>query len=100
MPDLDEVVVVDRLKINTSSDPSGNKLRNKINKIDHNEPDEPSLAFFTTVREIWLSAPIGYFLWLEGSWESLYIGGEKPEWLKDGDRVKITIQKDDSECQV
>lgn len=94
MSEVNEVITPERLRRNISDDPGGNKLRNKINKIDPNEPDAPSITFHTTVRDVYLSAPVGWFLWLEGSWESLYVGADKPEWLKEGDRVKITIQKE------
>jgi hypothetical protein len=35
---------------------------------------------------------LGYYLLLDGSWESLYIGEEEPE-LKVGDNVEVIIQK-------
>jgi hypothetical protein len=34
----------------------------------------------------------GWFMLLEGSWEWLFVGAEKPDFAP-GDRVKITIAK-------
>lgn len=55
-------------------------------------------------REIWISGvkdeakfrteSLGYFVLLEGSHEAICLGTEPPE-LKVGDRVKITIEKED-----
>lgn len=36
--------------------------------------------------------PLGWFLHLEGSHEVIFMGIEKPE-LKDGDKIRITIEK-------
>lgn len=36
----------------------------------------------------------GWFVLLEGSWEALYLGPEKPG-LVAGDKVKITLEKVD-----
>jgi hypothetical protein len=36
---------------------------------------------------------MGWFMLLEGSWESLYIGETKPEEFKVGDRVEVTIAR-------
>lgn len=36
----------------------------------------------------------GWFLYLEGSYEALHVGKEKPE-LQKGDRIKITLEKVD-----
>ena len=38
--------------------------------------------------------PKGWFLWLEGSYEALGLGDEKPDFAP-GDPIKITIEKDD-----
>lgn len=36
----------------------------------------------------------GWFIYLEGSYEALHVGKEKPE-LQKGDRIKITLEKVD-----
>lgn len=37
---------------------------------------------------------MGWFVYLEGSYEALHVGKEKPE-LQKGDRIKITLEKVD-----
>lgn len=39
------------------------------------------------------TAPIGWFVHFEGSWEAIYLGTEKPD-LKSGDPIQIQIRKD------
>jgi len=36
---------------------------------------------------------MGYYMLLEGSWESLYVGETKPDGLEVGDEVEIIIQR-------
>jgi hypothetical protein len=36
---------------------------------------------------------MGWFILLEGSWEYLYVGGEKPEGFSVGDEVEVIIQR-------
>lgn len=36
--------------------------------------------------------PMGYYLYLEGSYEAIYLGHEEPK-LKPGDKIKITFEK-------
>ena len=38
---------------------------------------------------------LGWFLALEGSYEAVYVGKEKPEGLEIGDVIKITMEKED-----
>jgi hypothetical protein len=47
-------------------------------------------CFNTTVRKI-EQRKLGWFILLEGSWESLYIGDERPQ-LEVGQRVVVTIE--------
>ena len=35
----------------------------------------------------------GWYMLLEGSWESLFIGFEEPEGIAVGDEVEVLIQK-------
>lgn len=35
----------------------------------------------------------GWFIYLEGSYEAIHVGKDKPELVK-GDRVKITIERE------
>lgn len=37
----------------------------------------------------------GWFLYLKGSYEALFLGREEPT-LKKGDKIKVTIEKEDS----
>jgi len=34
----------------------------------------------------------GWFMLLDGSWESLYVGSEKPDGFAIGDEVEVIIQ--------
>jgi hypothetical protein len=36
---------------------------------------------------------MGWFMLLEGSWESLYVGGSQPEGLSIGDEVEVIIRR-------
>jgi hypothetical protein len=35
---------------------------------------------------------MGWYMLLEGSWESLYVGGSQPEGLNIGDEVEVIIR--------
>ena len=35
---------------------------------------------------------MGWFMLLEGSWESLYVGDDAPEGFKEGDEVEVLIK--------
>lgn len=37
---------------------------------------------------------LGWFIFMDGSYEALHVGKEKPE-LQKGDRIKITLEKVD-----
>jgi len=41
---------------------------------------------------IFADESIGWYIWLEGSYESICVGQQKPE-LQVGDRVNITIER-------
>jgi hypothetical protein len=36
---------------------------------------------------------LGWFMLLEGSWESLHVGGEKPDGFSVGDEVEVIIRR-------
>lgn len=42
---------------------------------------------------------LGFFIFLKGSYEVLHVGAEKPE-IARGDKVKITIEKDDGTTEI
>lgn len=49
--------------------------------------------FKTTVNKILIIGSVpDYYLHLEGSWESIFIGNDEPD-LKVGDKVNVTIEK-------
>lgn len=50
------------------------------------DPHDPSSAVQTT------EINLGWFIRMEGSWEALHVGFEKPEFEK-GDKVQIRISK-------
>lgn len=53
------------------------------------------LIFYSHVTKLTeeKKAPIaGWYMLLEGSWEKLYVGMDKPDFAV-GDRVKLTIEK-------
>jgi hypothetical protein len=34
----------------------------------------------------------GWYMLLDGSWESLYVGGEKPDGFNVGDEIEVVIK--------
>jgi hypothetical protein len=36
--------------------------------------------------------PLGWFVYMEGSYEALHVGMDKPD-LEPGDKIKITVEK-------
>lgn len=85
-PFAESVTVPERLKINHSDDPSGQKLLQKIKNVGPDEPD----YHWSVIRSTVVYAKEGWVRF-DGSQERMYFGPECTFAL--GDRVKITFEK-------
>lgn len=50
---------------------------------------------YTKIKAIF-KEPLGWFIHLEGSWESICLGMEEPDFIP-GDPVKITLERQETE---
>ena len=62
----------------------------KVVKVFRHQPIIRSYKVVDEVHNI--TEDCGWFVRLEGSYESLFLGMEEPE-LKAGDRIKVTLEK-------
>lgn len=80
--------------------PLGEKIKLKINHVIYTkvceveEEFQPCYISGIGKDAIFENRSKGWFVYLEGSYEALLVGKEKPD-LQKGDRIKITLEKVD-----